>query len=63
MNLVFETKASKEKNAEESKVNDKKVGRNENVLAAQERNINIAVEMFSYFNFLKACKALALASS
>ena len=29
MNLVFETKASKEKNAEESKVNDKKVGRNE----------------------------------
>ena len=29
MNLVFETKASKEKSAEESKVNDKKVGRNE----------------------------------
>ena len=29
MNLVFETKTSKEKNAEESKVNDKKVGRNE----------------------------------
>ena len=34
-----------------------------NVLAAQERNTNIAVEMFSYFNFLKASKALALASS
>ena len=29
MNLVFETKASKEKNTEENKVNDKKVGRNE----------------------------------
>ena len=51
MNLVFETKASKEKNAEESKVNDKKLDVMKNVLAAQERNINIAVEMFSYLIF------------
>ena len=39
-----------------------KVGRNENVLAAQAKNSNIATVIFD-FKFFKAAKALALASS
>ena len=44
------------------KSDHKKVGRNENVLVVQEKNLSIVTEMFNYI-FLKASNAFNLASS